>query len=162
MTDENLPADAHEEAELEAPRMPTSQPVLLRALRLELIATVLLAVIFGVIGYLVSGTPGIIGGLLGVVISGIMACLTVGSIAFANHKFIADPNFVVIFFGIVAGGWLIKLVAFVVLLIALKYQTWLDPKIFFFGLVAGVIVSLAIDAFVVLKSRVPYVDAPGV
>lgn len=162
MTDENLPADTREAAESATPRMPTSQPVLLRALRLELLATVILAVVFGVIGHLVSGTPGIIGGVLGAVIAGVMACLTVGSIAFANHKFISDPNFVVIFFGIVAGGWLIKLVAFVVLLIVLKHQTWLDPKIFFFALVAGVVVSLAIDALVVLKSRLPYVDAPGV
>ncbi len=162
MNDQTVPQDPAPGGPDAPVQMPSSQPVLLRALRFEVLATVALAVVFGVIGYFVSAAPGAIGGVLGVAIAGLMSCLTVGSIAFANHRFISNPNFVVIFFGIVAGGWLLKLIVFVVMLILLKNQTWLDSRIFFFGLVAGIAVSLLIDVLVIAKSRLPYVDAQGV
>ncbi len=142
--------------------LPTSQPVLLRALRFEILATAVLMLVFGAIGYFVSHTPGVIGGALGAFIAGVLSCVTIGSILFANQRFIQSPNFVVIFFGIVAGGWLLKLIAFIVAVVLLRDQSWLDSKILFFGLVAGIVVSLTIDTLVVAKGRQPYVDAPGV
>ncbi len=142
-------------------RMPSSQPVLLRALRIEVLATVALAVVFGLIGYFVSAAPGVIGGALGVALAGVMSCLTIGSIAFANHRFIESPNFVVIFFAIVAGGWLFKLVAFIVAVVLLRDQGWLDTRMLFFGLIAGIVLSLAVDVLVATKSRIPYVSDPG-
>ncbi len=165
MTDETAPGESNEPAtpdEQAVTSMPTSQPVLLRALRFEAIATVALIVIFGAIGYFVSGIPGVTGGALGALIAGVLASFTIGSIAFANHRFIENPNFVVIFFGIVAGGWLLKLVVFIVAVVLLRDQTWLDPRILFFALVAGVITSLVIDVIVVTRGRFPYVDAKGV
>lgn len=141
--------------------LPTSQPVLLRALRLEIIATVVLMLVFGAVGFFVSQTPGVIGGALGAFLAGALSCVTIGSILFANQRFIQNPNFVVIFFGIVAGGWLLKLIAFIVAVVLLRDQSWIDPKILFFGLVAGIVVSLVIDTLVVTKGRLPYVDASG-
>lgn len=141
-----------------APQMPTSQPVLLRALRFEVLATVGLMVVFAIIGHFVSGMPGVIGSAIGAFIAGALSCLTIGSIAVANHRFIHRPDFVVIFFGIVAGGWLLKLVLFIVAVVVLKDQTWLDPRFLFFGLVAGIVASLVIDVVVVAKARLPYVD----
>ena len=73
MTDETVPseADAHGvPAETAGPSMPTSQPVLLRALRWGLLATALLLVICGGIGYLIAGAPGLVGGVLGAGIAG--------------------------------------------------------------------------------------------
>ena len=142
--------------------LPTSQPVLLRALRIEIVATIGLMLLFGAIGYFVSHTPGVLGGALGAFIAGVLSCVTIGSILFANQRFIHSPNFVVIFFGIVAGGWLLKLIAFIVVVVLLRDQTWLDSKILFFGLVAGIVLSLVIDTLVVAKGRLPYVDAAGV
>lgn len=135
--------------------MPTSQPVLLRALWLETLVTVVLAVLFGVIGNLVSELPGVIGGALGALMAGILASFTIGSILFANHRFIRSPSFVVIFFAIVAGGWLLKFIVFIVAVVLLRDQTWLDLRILFFAFVAGLIASLVIDALVVAKSRIP-------
>ena len=137
-------------------QMPSSQPVLLRGFWFEVIATVALAAVFGVIGYFVSGTPGVIGGVLGAVIAGLLSLFTIGSIAFANHRFIESANFVVIFFAIVAGSWLFKLIAFIVAVVLLRDQTWLDTHILFFALVAGIIVSLIVDVLVATKSRLPY------
>lgn len=165
MTDETTPAEPIEPTETGENgevSLPTSQPVLLRALRFEIIATLALMVIFGAIGLLVSANPGLVGGLLGAFIAGALSCVTIGSILFANHRFIQSPSFVVIFFGIVAGGWLLKLIVFIIAVVLLRDQAWLDPKILFFALVAGIVVSLVIDSLVVAKGRLPYVDAKGV
>ena len=62
-----------------------------------------------------------------------------------------------LFFVIVAGGWILKFVLFIVAVLLLRNQPWLEPKILFFSLVAGVIVSLCIDAFIMLKSRIPII-----
>ena len=154
--------DLAQQGEVGSASLPTSQPVLRRALRFEIIATVALMLLFGAIGFFVSQVPGVVGGALGALIAGVLSCITIGSILFANQRFIQSPNFVVIFFGIVVGGWLLKLIAFIVAVVLLRDQTWLDSKILFFGLVAGIVVSLVIDTLVVAKGRLPYVDAPSV
>ena len=159
MTDETVPseADAHGvPAETAGSSLPTSQPVLLRALRWGLLATALLLVICGGIGYLIAGAPGLVGGVLGAGIAGVFFGLTIGSITFGN-RFIENPNYLVLFFVIVAGGWILKFVLFIVAVLLLRNQPWLEPKILFFSLVAGVIVSLGIDAFIMLKSRIPII-----
>lgn len=159
MTDETAPGEATTPvapSEPAGPSMPTSQPVLLRALKWGLLSTLLLLLVCGGIGYLIGGTPGMFGGALGSGIAGVFFGLTIGSIAFAN-RFIENPNYLVIFFVIVTGGWLLKFVLFIVAVLLLRDQPWLDPKILFFSLVAGVLVSLGIDAFVMLKSRIPIV-----
>lgn len=141
---------------VDGPGMPTSQPVLLRALKIGTVASLVLVVICGVIGWLIAGSTGLIGGVLGAAIAGVFLGLTVGSIAFGN-RFIDNPNYLVIFFGLVVGGWVLKFVAFIVAALLLRDQPWLDPKILFFSLIAGVLVSLVVDAYVMLKSRIPII-----
>lgn len=140
------------------PRMPTSQPVMLKAVRWGLVATAVLMAVFAGIGWLVSGAEGLTGGVLGTAIGGLFLLMTSGSIAFAN-RFIENPAYVGIFFGIVLGAWLLKFVIFIVLIIVLRDQPWLDSRILFFGLVASVMVSLALDVVVATKSRIPIIDA---
>lgn len=139
--------------------LPSSQPVLLRALRWGAVTTVLLLVVCGGVGWWIAGAPGLVGGVLGAAFAGVFLGLTVGSIAFAN-RFIASDLYVVLFFAIVVGGWVLKFVAFIVAAVLLRDQSWLEPKILFFSLIAGVLVSLAIDAFVMMKSRLPYISDP--
>lgn len=162
VSEETTPQQASASQQASDPfRMPSSQPVLLRALRIGVLAAVLLAVVFGIVGYFVSATPGAVGGALGPIIAGALSCVTIGSIAFANHRFIESPNYVVIFFAMVAGGWLLKLVAFIVVVLLLRDQTWLDTRMLFFSLIAGIIASLAVDVLVATRSRLPYVSDPG-
>lgn len=137
--------------------MPSSQPVLLRALRWGAVATVLLIAACGGVGWWIAGGPGLVGGVLGALFAGLFLGLTIGSIAFAN-RFIGSELYVPLFFGIVVGGWVLKFVAFIVAAVLLRDQPWLEPKILFFSLVAGVIVSLVIDAFIMTKSRLLYVS----
>lgn len=140
-------------------RLPTSQPLLLRAVRWGAIATVTLVLVFGGGGYLIGGAPAMIGGAMGAAFSGVFLILTVGSIAFAN-RFIGSDLFVPMFFGIVLGTWIFKFVGFIVVLLLLRGQPWLDPLAFFLGLLTGVLVSLVLDVLVVVKSRMPVISDP--
>lgn len=140
--------------------MPTSQPMLLRGVRWGAIATVFSMVVFAGIGYLVAESRGLVGGLLGAAIGGVLLLITVGSIAFAN-RFVQSPMYLQVFFSIVLGAWVVKLIGFVVAALLLRDQPWLDPRMLFIGLVATVLVSIVIDVSIVAKARVPYVaDTP--
>ena len=140
-------------------RMPSSQPILLRAMRWGLLASLALIVVFAVIGWFVSGMTGLVGGALGAAFAGVFLLMTAGSITFAN-RFIEQDFYVAAFFGIVMGAWLLKIVAFIIAAVLLRDEPWLNPTILFLGVVAGVIVSLVIDMIVVSKSRLPIVSDP--
>lgn len=150
------PSDAVER-DLDPIQMPASQPMLITALRWGIIATVALIVVFAGIGWLVSDTRGLIGGVLGAAIGGILLGITVGSIAFAN-RFIESPSYIVVFFVIVLGSWILKFIGFIVAAVLLRDQPWLDPTMMFFGIISGVIVSVGLDVLVIAKSRIPYVS----
>ena len=141
-------------------QMPSSQPVLLRALRWGIAATVVLIIVFGAIGWFVAAGPGLVGGVLGAAFSGLFLALTIGSITFAN-RFIHSDLFVPVFFGLVMGSWLVKFILFLVAALLLKDQSWLHPQIMFIAIIAGVIVSLVIDMLIVMKSRIPLLSGPG-
>lgn len=140
-------------------QMPVSQPVFLRALRWSIFATVFLMVVFAGIGYLVSGSEGFLGGLIGSAAAGVFLGLTIASIAFAN-RFIESDLYLPVFFGIVVGSWLLKFIIFIVAALLLKDQPWLDKTILFLAVICGVIVSLIVDALVVMKSRIPIISNP--
>lgn len=149
------PEVAQEVAEELGPRpMPTSQAVFLRALRWGIIMTVVLIAAFAGIGWLVAEGPGLVGGVIGTGVGGLMLLLTVGSIAFAN-RFIESPAYIAVFFGIVLGSWVIKFIIFIVLVVLLRDQTWLDTKVMFLGLIASIVLSLVLDVLLVTKSRIP-------
>ncbi len=93
----------------------------------------------------------VIGTLMAVVFMGI----TAASILLAN-RFASSDVFVGVFFGIVLGGWLLKFLVFIVLVVVLRDAPWLNPTVLFLSLVAGVIASLVVDVLVVSKSRMPY------
>lgn len=139
--------------------MPSSQRVFVRALRWSVITTVVLIIAFAIIGHFVSGEKGLYGGLIGAAGAGIFLMMTVGSMAFAN-RFHTSDMYLPMFFGIVAGTWVLKLVIFIVGALLLRSQEWLDPKILFIAVVCGAIVSLIIDTIVVLKTRIPIIDSP--
>ena len=60
-----------------------------------------------------------------------------------------------VFFGAVMGGWLLKLVLFLGLTFALRSAHFLVRPLFFFSVVAAILASLVIDAFIATKARIP-------
>ena len=59
------------------------------------------------------------------------------------------------FFGIVLGGWILKLVGFVLVIGLLKGADFINGPVLFFTLVASILGTLALDSVAVLKARLP-------
>ena len=140
-----------------SPHPVTSTPILRTALIASGIAAVVLGVVAAVIGGAVKGAPGVWSGLIGALIAVVFGAITAGSILIANRWF-GQELYVQLFFAIVMGGWFLKLGLFVVLILVLRGQPWLEPVVFFWSLLAGVLVSLAIDGVVFLRMRLPHVS----
>lgn len=140
----------------------TMTPILRLALRYGAIFAVAVAIVAGAIGYLVAGVPGMIGGLLGAALAAVFLGLTAVSFLVAGRVTKGDGTNPV-FFGIVVGVWLLKLIVFIVVEVLLRGQPWFNPVVFFCAVVVVVIGSLVLDAVAMYRARVPYVDVslPG-
>lgn len=135
-------------------RRPSSTPVLRTALVWGGIVTVVLLVVGAIVGLSVGGAGGLGSALAGVAVSAFFLAVTAASILIANRWF-GDPLYVPIFFGIVLGGWLLKLVLFIVAIVVLREQAWVSPVIFYVALVVSVVASLVVDVVVLLRMRIP-------
>jgi hypothetical protein len=113
--------------------------------------TGLLALVIGVVGgglgYALAGTDGLWSALVGVALAVVFAGITAASMLIAIRFRLAA------FFGIVMGAWLLKLVIFVVLLVLVRDQPFVDDVVLFLALVVSIIGTLAIDALVVVRGR---------
>jgi hypothetical protein len=131
-------------------------PILTRALLYGAIVAVVVGVGGGIIGWLVSGTPGLLGALVGAGLAAVFLGLTTVSMLIARRITRGDATNP-IFFAVVVGALGVKLVLFLVLAIWLRGQTWIDPGVFGFTAIAAVIGSLIGDAVAFARARVPYV-----
>jgi hypothetical protein len=136
-------------------------PVFRRILVQGTILAVALAVIGGLVGLLVAGTPGLLGGLIGAVMSVVFLGLTAASVLVglrvAKGQMISGA-----FFGIVMGTWLVKFILFIVILVLLKDRDWVSTPVMAIAIIVGVVGSLVIDVSAVARSRVPIdVQLPG-
>jgi hypothetical protein len=137
---------------------PVSSTLILRTtLRWSAIVTAALAVLAGIVGFLAAGTTGLWSALAGVLIAAVFLAITGLSILIANRWF-GDDLYVPIFFGIVLGGWILKFIIFIVALLILRGQPWIEPTVFFVSVVVSVLASLAVDVVVMLRTRVPHVS----
>jgi hypothetical protein len=132
-------------------------PILTRALRYGAILAIAVAVLGGTIGLLVFGMPGLWGGVLGAALAALFMGVTAASILLAARLTTGDPGSP-LFFGVVLGAWVLKLVAFLIAAIWLRTQDWLDPYVFFGSVIVAVLGSLVVDVLAFQRSRVPYVS----
>jgi len=139
----------------------TTSPAINAVLRTVLlwtgIAAVLLVILGGGIGFLVAANDGLWSGLAGVGLAIVFLALTPISVLIANRWY-GREMFATVFFGIVMGGWLLKLVIFITAIVILRGQDWVVPEVIFLSLVAGIVVSLVIDAIAFSRLRVPHVS----
>lgn len=139
------------------PPQPTSVPVLRRILVYGSFLAGGIALVGAVIGGLVAGGSGVVSALIGTLMAVVFMGITAGSILLAN-RFAGTSAAIGAFFGIVMGGWLVKFVVFLLLMVLLKDQPWIQPVVLFLSIIAGVVGSLLVDVFVLMKSRMPYVS----
>ncbi|MCR2785332.1 MULTISPECIES: hypothetical protein [unclassified Microbacterium] len=133
----------------------SSTPLLRTTLVWSAAVTGVLAVIGAFIGYAVGGAEGLWSALGGIVLAFVFLGITGASILIANRWY-GDALYVPIFFAIVLGGWIVKFGVFIVVLLVLRGQPWLNPTVFFVALIVGIIASLIIDVIVMLRMRIPH------
>jgi hypothetical protein len=136
--------------------------ILTRALRYGTILTIIVLVVGGLIGYLVGGVAGLVSALLGAGVTAVFMGLTAGSFVVAS-RVAKLPEGIAVYYGIILGTFIIKFVIFLVLVISLRYVSWLNPTVFGFTVIAAVLGTLIVDSLALIRGRVPYTDAvlPG-
>ena len=130
--------------------------ILARALVYGGILTVAIAIVGSIVGYLVAGTPGLVSALIGAGLTALFMGFTALSILLAARVTKGEASST-LFFGIVLGVWLLKFVVFIVILVLLRDQPFIEPLVMFFAILAAVIGSLVVDVVAYVGARVPYV-----
>lgn len=118
-----------------------------KALKLSAMLAGAIVVMGGGLGYLLAGLPGLISALIGAGVSLVFAAMTILSIWIGSRLPLGG------FYGLVLGGWLIKVLLFAIALGVLRGAEFISGPVFFFAVVASVLGGLAIDSWVVLKGR---------
>ena len=130
--------------------------ILARAIVYGGILTVVIAILGSVIGYLVAGGPGLVSALIGAGLTALFMGFTALSIVLAA-RVSKDEVSSTLFFGIVLGVWLLKFVVFIVILVLLRDQPFVQPMVMFVSILVAVIGSLVVDVVAYVRARVPYV-----
>lgn len=139
----------------------TVTPLLVRSLRYGGVLALVIGVAAAGLGWLVAGTPGLVGGLLGAALAAVFLGLTAVSILVAGRVTGGDLTSPA-FFGLVLGVWTLKLLLFFVLAMWLRGQDWIDTGVFAATMIAAVLGSLVADVVAFQRSRVPLdVSLPG-
>jgi len=132
-----------------------------RTLKLSLIygavVAVLIAIVGSVVGALVAELPGLLAGLLGAAVGFAFVGVTALSIMLAIRLTRNDPSSP-LFFAVIMGAWLLKLVGFIAFVAIFRNVAAFDPVVLFVCLIAAAIGSVAVDVVAVLRSRIPYVS----
>ena len=132
-------------------------PILKKILRYGGVLAAIVIVVGVVAGLAVDGSRGLVSALIGAVMAFLFLGVTAASIIVANR--VTNNDFLnPAFFLIVLGGWILKFVVFIVLVLILRDQPWINTIVLFITIVASVIGSLVVDVLVIARSRQPYVD----
>ena len=134
-------------------------PILRRALIGGAVLALAVAMVGGALGYLLAQGPGLVGALVGAAASAVYLGVTGGSMLLAGRVTRGDTTSPV-YFGIVLGVWVLKLLLFIVLALLAQGVRWMNPFAFVGAALVAVLGSLVIDVVVYQTSRVPYVDVP--
>jgi hypothetical protein len=114
--------------------------------------TGLIASLGSLAGYFVEGMNGVVSALIGAGLAFAFGALTVVSMMIGRKLSLAG------FFGVVMGGWLVKLIGFALLARSLQGAEFINGPVLFLTLVAAILGSLVIDSIAVLSARIPVVE----
>lgn len=129
---------------------PTStKQVFSTVLKQSLLLVAAIAIVGGILGWLFAGSLGLAAALIGAGLAFVFGGLTALSVYLGGQLSLGG------FFGVVLGGWIVKLIGFIVLIASLKGVIVGEAKpVLFFTLVASILGTLVIDSLVVLRSRI--------
>ena len=121
-------------------------------LKQGLLLVAAIAILGGGLGLIFAGVAGLVSGLIGATLALLFSSLTALSVFFGGKLSLGG------FFGVVLGGWIVKLIGFIVLIALLKGAAFIAGPVLFFTLVASILGTLVIDSRIVLKSRITIGD----
>jgi len=124
--------------------------VMARVLNLGSLLVLAIALLGSLVGYLTIGLSGVYAALIGSGAAFLFTALTALSVLIGSKLNLAG------FLGAVLGGWLVKMVLFLIGFSTLNKAAWLTREsrpIVFFTVVAAVIGGLVIDTMIVSKAR---------
>lgn len=108
---------------------------------------------FGVsVGFIVAGEPGSASALIGAAIAIVFNGMTALSVWIGGKLPLGG------FYGVVLGGWIVKIVLFIIVIGLLRGAEFIHGPTLFFTLVASILGGLTIDALAVLRARIPTFD----
>ena len=128
------------------------QTVFTKVLKLGALLIFSIAIVGSLIGFFAAGLPGLFGALAGAAIALVFVSLTALSVLVGSKLSLGA------FYGIVLGGWLLKMVLFMIAISVLLQIEDLNGVAVFGTLVPSILGSLAVDAYVVTKSKIPAVS----
>lgn len=108
--------------------------------------------IAALLGYLVDGLSGLLGAVIGMAIPVVFFSITV------VVALVTSRTRVELLGAAVLGSWLIKLVFLIGVLVFLRDATWYNRTILFVSMLIGSAGYLVLEAIVVTRSKVPYVE----
>jgi len=130
----------------------TSKELFRKVLIQSAILTAAIAVLSALLGMVFAGQAGLISGLIGASMTLIFSSLTVLSVWFGGRLSLGG------FFGVVLGGWVLKLVIFIAIVATLRGAEFINGPVLFFSLVASILSTLTLEALAVLRSRIPTIQ----
>lgn len=125
--------------------------VMLRVLKFGALLVLAITAVGSLVGFLVAGIAGVLAAMVGGLAAFTFTALTALSLLLGSKLGLGG------FLGIVLGGWLIKMVLFLVLFSVLNRAEWLTTQarpIVFFTVVVAVIGGLVLDTLIVNKARI--------
>lgn len=123
-----------------------------RTLRLGVVGLLVLAPVAGLLGWLVDGSAGLAGAMIGVLVPAVFFGLT-AVLALVTLRL--SPGALG---GVVLGSWVLKLLVLIAVFLVLDQWDGWSRTVFAVTFLVGVIASLALEAVVVLRSQQPYVQ----
>lgn len=109
-------------------------------------------VVAAVIGYLIAGSQGLWGAVLGIAIPVVFYSITV-IVAVITVR--VRPE---IFGAAILGSWVVKIAVLIGVLAALSGATFYSRGAFFIAFVVGTVGYLIAEAVIVVRTRVPYLE----
>lgn len=133
-------------------RASTSKELFRKVLVQSAILTGAIAVLSSALGFAFAGESGLASGLIGSGLTLVFSSLTVISVWFGGRLSLGG------FFGVVLGGWVLKLMIFIAIVATLKGAAFINGPVLFFSLVASILGTLTLEALTVLRSRIPLIE----
>jgi len=128
--------------------------VMTRVLKFGLLLVLGISLMGSLAGFFIAGMSGVFGALVGGSAVLIFTGMTALSVLIGSKLPLAG------FVGTVLGGWLIKMVLFLIIFTLIDNADWLTQEarpVVFFTIVAAVVGGLILDTMIVSKARFPVV-----